>query len=228
VTDRGPFPDLKVSREALQLVHHHPGRLRVRADKFRVDEETVALVRAGLDRMRGVTRTDHNLRTGSILVEYQPGAAEPEAILAFIADTADLDRYAPTIGPPVQPGLVAIDAVREINAISYELTGKRMDLRTMVPSSRRASRRSGHTPSSSRRASGSRAGTTSSTGPTTSSRSFTAARSSLRRRARPPRRPGALPGLSGPPPATMAGPPSPRGALHVSGRERAGPQRTRR
>jgi hypothetical protein len=133
VTDRGPFPDLKVSREALQLVHHHPGRLRVRADKFRVDEETVALVRAGLDRMRGVTRTDHNLRTGSILVEYQPGAVEPEAVLAFIADTADLDRYAPTIGPPIQPGLVAIDAVREINAISYELTGKRMDLRTLVP-----------------------------------------------------------------------------------------------
>jgi Heavy metal associated domain 2 len=133
VTERGSSPDLKVSREALQLVHHHPGRLRVRADKFRVDEETVRLVREGLDRFRGVTRTEHNLRTGSILIEYQPGVAEPEAILAFVADTADLDRYAPRIAPPVEPGLIAIEAVREINAISLELTGKRMDLRTLVP-----------------------------------------------------------------------------------------------
>ncbi len=133
MTEKDSSPELKVSREALQLVHHHPGRLRVRADRFRVDLAVVATVEAGLARMRGVTRSEHNQRTGSLLVEYQPGVAEPEAILAFVADTADLDRYAPKPAVPVEPGLVAIEAVRELNAITYELTGKRMDLRTIVP-----------------------------------------------------------------------------------------------
>jgi hypothetical protein len=133
VTEKESSPDLKVSREALQLVHHHPGRLRVRADRFRVDEEAVAHVREGVERIRGVTRFEHSVRTGSLLVEYQPGVAEPEQILAFIADAADLDRYSPKVAVPQEPGLVAIEAVREVNAITYELTGKRFDLRTMVP-----------------------------------------------------------------------------------------------
>ena len=133
MSEKESSPDLKVSREALQLVHHHPGRLRVRADRFRVDEEAVARVREGLERLRGVTRFEHNVRTGSLLVEYQPGVAEPEALLAFIADAADLDRYSPKVAVPQEPGLVAIEAAREVNAITYELTGKRFDLRTMIP-----------------------------------------------------------------------------------------------
>jgi len=139
VTDPKSSPELKVSREALHLVHHHPGRLRVRADLFRVDPGSESMtaverVQRGVERFAGVTRCEHNARTGSLLIEYQPGVAQAEDILAYIADTAGLDRYSPDRETgPRDPGLIAIDAVREMNEIAHELTGQRMDLRTMVP-----------------------------------------------------------------------------------------------
>jgi hypothetical protein len=90
-------------------------------------------VTEGIERLAGVARHEHNARTGSVLVEYQPGVANPEAILAFIADAADLDRYAWPGAEPAEPGLVAIDVAREANAIAYELTGKKVDLRLLIP-----------------------------------------------------------------------------------------------
>lgn len=134
MTEPKSSPELKVSREALHLVHHHPGRLRVRADLFRVDTAAVERVQRGVERFAGVSRFEHNVRTGSLLVEYQPGVAQAETILAYIADTAGLDRYSPDKDTrPRDPGIVAIDAVRELNEITHELTGQHMDLRTMIP-----------------------------------------------------------------------------------------------
>src|SRR5260221_9538254 len=92
--------DPRPPREPLTLVHHHPGRLRVRADAFRegaagppgappptagpggADEppgeglRPVDRVRAALDAEPGIAAFLHNPRTGSILVEYEPGLAD--------------------------------------------------------------------------------------------------------------------------------------------------------
>jgi hypothetical protein len=119
-------------REALALIHHHPGRLRVRAEAFRAGD-AADRVRAALDAEPGITAILHNPKTGSLLVEYQPGHADPEELLRCIAEAADLDM--PTDERPrgKEPALVAIDTTRELNELVHELTGQRADLRTLVP-----------------------------------------------------------------------------------------------
>ena len=128
-----PPAEPPAAREALALIHHHPGRLRVRAESFR-EGDAASRVRAALDMEPGITTVSHNATTGSLLVEYQPGHAHAEAILMCIAAAAGLDlppdderRRGPA------PALVAIDAARELNELVHEVTGYRADLRSIVP-----------------------------------------------------------------------------------------------
>lgn len=126
-------PEPPAPRGALALIHHHPGRLRVRAESFR-DGEAVERVRAALDMEPGISAVSHNLKTGSLLVEYQPGHTHAEAILTCIAATTGLDMPADDDRPRgKQPALVAIDAARELNDMVHEVTGYRADLRSIVP-----------------------------------------------------------------------------------------------
>lgn len=123
-------------REALSLIHHHPGRLRVRAEAFRAGQSGSAAdrVRTALEVEPGIIAVSHKARTGSLLVEYQPGLADPEAILVRIASAAGLDP--PTddaLTRPREPALVAIDAARELNDIVHEISGFQTDLRSLVP-----------------------------------------------------------------------------------------------
>jgi hypothetical protein len=91
-------------------------------------------VRAALDMEPGIGAVSHNPRTGSLLVEYQPGHAHAESILACIAGAAGLDMPADDDRPRgKQPALVAIDAARELNELVHEVTGYRADLRSIVP-----------------------------------------------------------------------------------------------
>jgi hypothetical protein len=125
-------------------VHHHPGRLRLRADALRAGSDEAAddagalamRIRDGLEAMPGVARITHNARTGSLLIEYEPGHAEPDAIVARVAELADLvspfDPAAHT-WRRTSAAEVTIEATRELNAIVYELTGWRADLRTLAP-----------------------------------------------------------------------------------------------
>jgi Heavy metal associated domain 2 len=106
----------------------------VRADAFREEGDAADRVRAALDAVPGITAVAHNPRTGSLLVEYQPGHAEPETLLARIASAAGLAM--PDEGArlrPREPVLVAIDAARELNDLVHEATGHTADLRALVP-----------------------------------------------------------------------------------------------
>jgi Heavy metal associated domain 2 len=128
-----PSSNDEAEREVLTLVHHHPGRLRVRATTFREGEAANRVQRA-LDMEPGITAVSHNAKTGSLLIEYQPGLAEPESILYAIAEAAGLEMPSDDGGARRrEPALVAIDTVREVNSIVHEVTGYRADLRTIVP-----------------------------------------------------------------------------------------------
>jgi hypothetical protein len=119
---------------SLELVHHHPGRLRVRADAFRERPEVVDKVREAIEALPGITRFTHTQRTGSVLVEYEPGFTEPDQIVEQIADAADLERPPADSGAKHRaPAAVAVGAARELNALSMELTGSQIDLRVLVP-----------------------------------------------------------------------------------------------
>ncbi|MGZ3452433.1 MAG: HMA2 domain-containing protein [Polyangiales bacterium] len=120
-------------REALRLVHHHPGRLRVRAHAFEGASTAAEMVRSRLAELAGVTSVDHTPRTGSLLIAYRPTAIEPDAIIDEVCFTADLERPSEERRDPARPALFAIDAARELNGAVEELTGRRADLRTIVP-----------------------------------------------------------------------------------------------
>jgi len=128
-------PGLPPEEALLELAHHHPGRLRLRANAFREEPEIVEAVTQALDAVSGVSRVTHNARTGSLLVEYEPGLVEPDAIAARIADIAHLiSPFDPRAARPVfRPSSALIDGTRELNAIAQELTGGRADLRSIVP-----------------------------------------------------------------------------------------------
>jgi hypothetical protein len=151
--DGDPRPS---SREPLTLVHHHPGRLRLRADAFRATDATPPTsgegpgqggdppqgtpqpspfdrVRAALDAEPGIVAVTHNARTGSILVEYQPGLTDSETILSLVAQAAGLDMPSEESLPGKKPALIAIDAAREVNELVSDLTGQKTDLRSLVP-----------------------------------------------------------------------------------------------
>ena len=82
----------------------------------------------------GVTRFEHNARTGSILIEYEPGHAEPDSILAELARTAGIAPCAEgALARARSPALLAVGAVQELNAIAGELTGQKADLRSLIP-----------------------------------------------------------------------------------------------
>jgi Heavy metal associated domain 2 len=119
--------------EPLRLIHHHPGRLRMRADAFRYDEP---LARVAAEAQPGVERVATNGFTGSLLVEYVPGRVEPGAILAAVADAAGLAgvvdadtlrRNAP------DPAIGIIRAVKKVDALLREVSGGRARLGTVVP-----------------------------------------------------------------------------------------------
>jgi hypothetical protein len=136
-TDDTGAANAEVVREVLELVHHHPGRIRVRADVFRAGsdaEDRVVAAAAAMRALPGVTRFDHNRRTGSVLIEYQPGLAQPGEILARLADAAGVAPCGDeALARTRTPALVAVGAMQELNAIAGELTGQKADLRTLIP-----------------------------------------------------------------------------------------------
>ena len=121
--------------EPLRLVHHHPGRLRARANAFH-DADRLERARAAAAATAGVERVAANGFTASLLVEYAPGRVEPGAILAAIADAAGLSgvidsdtarRSAP------DPALSIIRAVKKVDEVVREVTNGRARLSTLVP-----------------------------------------------------------------------------------------------
>jgi hypothetical protein len=126
---------------SLVLAHHHPGRLRLRSDSFCSGPcrpkaaETFECVRLALSRQTGVRVVHWSEASGSVLVTYEPGTCDPNALIDIVAETAGL-------GPPTSDELrdrhgrladAAIGVVRSLDAWTREITDGRADLRVLVP-----------------------------------------------------------------------------------------------
>ncbi len=115
-----------VEGEWLLLVHHSPGRLRVRAACFRDVSEVAERVRGELGETPGVSCTLHSPLTGSLLIEYSPEVADVESLLAAIVDTAgldgiaDADAVARSRRPPAEN---IVRGAKWLDGLSRELTG---------------------------------------------------------------------------------------------------------
>jgi len=68
------------------LVHHNPGRLRLRGDVLTQSASVAARMRDALSGIHGVGRVVHNATSGSFLVEYAPETTDADVILSAVAD----------------------------------------------------------------------------------------------------------------------------------------------
>lgn len=123
----------------LRLVHHHPGYLRVRAAAFLGTDQESAIVktaRNAAESVPGFRSWSLNAKTGSVVIEYEPGAVEPDDLLKHIAKSAGLPgvevatRHKMTRQEVVSSFL---DKVQGANQTVNHLTGGRADLRELVP-----------------------------------------------------------------------------------------------
>lgn len=122
----------RAASTVLKIVHHHPGRLRVRAEAFidvtpLADATRTALVCSG-----GVRSVSHDPRTGSVLVEYEPHRIDASELVERIAGLTGLEP-APLEPPRAEPGSGLISLVRRLDTIAHELTRGRFDLGVLVP-----------------------------------------------------------------------------------------------
>jgi len=123
----------------LRLLHHHPGYLRAQADAFigRTEADPVmkAAKHAG-ETTPGYRKWFHNSKTGSFVLEYEPGDVDVDEVLARIAKKSGLsdvvfDIHSNLHRKELLNGLY--DAVQEVNGIVSRATGHRADLRELIP-----------------------------------------------------------------------------------------------
>ncbi len=125
--------------EPLRLIHHHPGYLRVRAAVF-VDSEddapALAALRGAAESAPGFRRFAHNPKTGSVVLEYTPGAVDPDDLLDRSAKAAGFGGVEHRISRKHdREELVSafLGAVKSANRVVRKATGGRADLRELVP-----------------------------------------------------------------------------------------------
>lgn len=127
------------SDEPLLLVHHHPGYLRIRAGAFiepEDDSPVVTAARTAAETVPGFRSWSLNAKTGSVVIEYDPGTLEADDLLKHIAKSAGMRGVEiSTNRERNRQELVNafLDTVQDVNQVVSQLTGERADLRELVP-----------------------------------------------------------------------------------------------
>jgi hypothetical protein len=119
---------------SLSVVHHHPGRLRMRTEAFLDAAFAAERTRIGLARTPGVRAAAHDGRTGSLLVEYAPAAIDVEELIARVEELSGLRVRAPqqrhaSVAPKIWR------AMQRTDRMVQEATRGRFDLGIIVPTS---------------------------------------------------------------------------------------------
>ncbi len=122
-------------------MHHHAGYLRAQASVFldakAVEGSPVAAARDAAEITPGFRRWSHNPRTGSIVVEYEPGVVDVDDLLRRLSSAARLSGVESEAArrPRHRDQLVDafLDGVAALNRVVGLATGDRADLREVVP-----------------------------------------------------------------------------------------------
>ena len=127
------------SSKPLRLVHHHPGYFRAQADLFLGDGQfnpAVQTAQSVVEAVPGFLNWTHHPKTGSFVVEYQPGELVVDELIEKIAEAVGLSGVVTELDSNAHRTTMIqsmIGAVEEINEIVYEATGKKADLRELIP-----------------------------------------------------------------------------------------------
>jgi len=77
---------------ALDLVHHLPGRLRLRSAALKRDACAIEHQRLQLAQISGITAVEANPSTGSLLLMYDPAAVPPADVVEVLASCGIIAR----------------------------------------------------------------------------------------------------------------------------------------
>jgi len=124
--------------EPLLLVHHHAGYLRIRADAFlqAADDPIVTGAREAAETAPGFRSWSLNPKTGSAVIQYEPGKIEADDLLKHIATRAGFSGVEVQTRTKInRQELVSefLETVRTVNRVVDRLTGGRADLRELGP-----------------------------------------------------------------------------------------------
>lgn len=122
--------------DRLHLVSHFPGRLRVRAQTFRLIPEVAGDVAQRLREEPGVRQVDIAPRTGSLVISYQPEQIQlPRVVNLLIVfgglHGIEVDARAHENVPA--PGTRVRDVLGQWDAFVSKSLGGKLDLRTAIP-----------------------------------------------------------------------------------------------
>ncbi len=126
--------------ERLHLVSHFPGRLRVRADTFRVLPEVAADVSQRLLEEPGVSGVEGATRTGSLVIKYDPSTVQLARIVSLLVRLGGLhglevDVRTEDIDRMPRPGARVRDLVGAWDRMARHASVGRLDLRSAIPAS---------------------------------------------------------------------------------------------
>jgi hypothetical protein len=72
------------------LIHHVPGRLRVRVPAIKRSGRQAALLTAALEETQGICSAEPNVITGSIVIHYDHKSTSSDTILTFLRERGDI------------------------------------------------------------------------------------------------------------------------------------------
>jgi hypothetical protein len=125
--------------EPLRLVHHHPGYVRIRAGAFIEPKDgspVVTAARTAAETVPGFRSWSLNPKTGSVVIQYDPGTLDADDLLKHIAKNVGFGGVEISTSTKAnRQELVSgfLDSVQGVNRVVSQLTGERADLRELVP-----------------------------------------------------------------------------------------------
>ena len=137
MTVSGPKPGTRPRQDRLRLVSHFPGRLRVRAETFRVLPEVAEEVAERLLAEQGVTAVTASDVTGSLLVLYEPRELQLPRVIQLLIRVGGLhglevDKVDDWMARP-DAGTRIRDALGDANDALKGRTRGKLDLKVAVP-----------------------------------------------------------------------------------------------
>lgn len=115
----------------LVVAHHHPGRLRVRAPRFELDERLLQATQRWLAEHAGVESVSADSGTGSILIAYDASQTDAGELLVAIAAHT---RLLVVKREPREPAARRVfHAVRELDGLMLGASGGRFGLGVVFP-----------------------------------------------------------------------------------------------
>jgi hypothetical protein len=123
--------------DRLRLVSHFPGRLRVRAEMFRVLPDVADAVAQRMREEPGVGCVENSTRTGSLVIVYEPRTIQLPRVVELLVRTGGLHGLEVDLGAErtgrEPPGLFVREVLDKWNQLASKLADGRIDLKTGVP-----------------------------------------------------------------------------------------------